>query len=178
VADFDGDGHEDIFLAQNFFAFRVEDARLDAGRGLLLRGDGNGEFQAAPGQASGIKLYGEQRGAAVADFDHDGRADLLVTQNGSATRLFRNARARPGLRVRLAGLPNNPDAVGAVLRLKFNHGWGPAREVHAGSGYWSQDSAHRLVNSGSSQGHTGILARRPANRTSHPPAASEVVVKP
>src|SRR5207247_1144120 len=109
-------------------------------RGLLLRGDGKGGFVSVPGQLSGIKVYGEQRGAAVADFDHDGRADLVVTQNGAATKLFRNSGARPGLRVRLAGPPGNPDGVGAVLRLKFARGWGPARELQAGSGYWSQDS--------------------------------------
>jgi enediyne biosynthesis protein E4 len=141
VADFDGDGREDLFLAQNFFAFRVEDARLDASRGLLLRGDGLGGFAAVPGQLSGIKVYGEQRGAAVADFDKDGRPDLVVTQNGAATKLFRNTSARPGLRVRLMGPPGNPDGVGAVLRVKWASGWGPARELHAGSGYWSQDSA-------------------------------------
>ena len=141
VADFNGDGKEDIFAAQNFFAFRLEDSRLDAGRGLLLRGDGKGNFDPVPGQLSGIRVYGEQRGAAVADFDKDGRPDLVVTQNGAATKLFRNATARPGLRVRLAGPPGNPDGVGAVVRLKFDDGWGPSREVHAGSGYWSQDSA-------------------------------------
>jgi hypothetical protein len=66
---------------------------------------------------------------------------LVVTQNGAATRLFRNRTARAGLRVRLAGPPNNPDGIGAVVRLKFAGHLGPAREVHAGSGYWSQDSA-------------------------------------
>jgi hypothetical protein len=141
VADFDGDGFEDIFLAQNLFAFRVEDSRLDASRGLLLRGDGQGGFASVPGQLSGIKVYGEQRGAAIADFDQDGRADLVVTQNGAATRLFRNTGARPGLRVRLAGPAGNPAGVGAVVRFKFARGWGPAREIHSGSGYWSQDSA-------------------------------------
>ena len=67
VGDMDGDGHEDIFLAQNFFAFRVEDDRLDSSRGLLLRGDGKGGFTAVPGQVSGITVYGEQRGAAACD---------------------------------------------------------------------------------------------------------------
>jgi hypothetical protein len=145
VADFDGDGREDLFLAQNFFAFRVEDSRLDSSRGLLLRGDGKGGFIPMPGQLSGIKVHGEQRGAAVADFDHDGRTDLVVTQNGNATKLFRNTGARPGLRVRLAGPPENPDGVGAVLRLKFASGWGPAREIHSGSGYWSQDSTGAVL---------------------------------
>jgi enediyne biosynthesis protein E4 len=140
VADFDGDGFEDIFLAQNFFAFRVEDARLDAGRGLLLRGDGKGDFESMPGQTSGIEAHGEQRSAAAADFDHDGRLDLIVAQNGSATKLFHNQRARTGLRIRVTGPTQNPDGIGAILRLKFNTSWGPAREIHSGSGYWSQDS--------------------------------------
>jgi hypothetical protein len=145
VADFDGDGLEDLFLAQNFFAFRLEDSRLDASRSLLLRGDGMGGFASVPGQASGLIVHGEQRGAAAADFDQDGRTDLVVTQNGAATRLFRNTAARPGLRVRLAGPAGNPDGIGAALRLKSAAGLGPAREVHAGSGYWSQDSSRPVM---------------------------------
>ncbi len=42
VGDFDGDGHEDIFLSQNFFAVEERTTRYDAGRGLWLRGDGTG----------------------------------------------------------------------------------------------------------------------------------------
>ena len=33
LADFDGDGRQDVFLGQNFFALRPELSRLDAGRG-------------------------------------------------------------------------------------------------------------------------------------------------
>ena len=90
VADFNGDGHEDIFMAQNFFATQIETNRLDAGRGLLLTGDGTGNLQPLPGHLSGIMVYGEQRGSAVADYNADGRPDLLVTQNGNRTRLFKN----------------------------------------------------------------------------------------
>ncbi len=140
VADFDGDGVEDVFLSQNFFAVRPDDWRCDAGRGLLLRGDGRGQLTPVPGQVSGLKIYGEQRGAAVADFDGDARADLVVTQNGNQTRLFRNAAARPGLRVRLRGPPGNGWGIGATVRLRFADRLGPVREVRAGSGYWSQDS--------------------------------------
>lgn len=141
VADFDGDGHEDIFLAQNFFATEPEMPRLDAGRGLVLLGDGNGGFRALSGQASGIEVYGEQRGCGISDYDADGRPDLVVTQNGAATRLFHNVHGRPGLRVRLRGTQGNPSAVGAVVRAKAGAFFGPAREVHAGSGYWSQNGA-------------------------------------
>ena len=145
VGDFDGDGHEDLVLAQNFFATQPETPRYDGGRGLLLRGDGRGGFQAMPGQASGLKIYGEQRGAAVADFDNDGRLDVAIAQNGATTALYRNLGAQPGLRVRLAGPPGNPTAVGASLRLVFGERNGPRREIHAGSGYWSQDSAVQVM---------------------------------
>ena len=42
VADFDGDGVEDLFLGQNFSAVREFDSPLDAGRGLLLKGGTTG----------------------------------------------------------------------------------------------------------------------------------------
>ena len=141
VTDFDNDGQEDLFMAQNFFAVRPEDDREDAGRGLFLKGSKSGKLSALGGDVSGIQIYGEQRGSAVSDFDGDGRADLAVAQNGAATKLYRNVSAPPGLRVRLKGPPGNPLGFGAVLRAKWTGDWGPAREIHGGSGYWSQDSA-------------------------------------
>ena len=90
VADFDGDGKPDLFLAQNLFAVHPETSRFDAGRGLLLRGLGHGQFKAIPGQESGILIYGEQLSAAACDYDHDGRVDLAVTQTGGQTKLYKN----------------------------------------------------------------------------------------
>jgi hypothetical protein len=145
VADADGDGAEDVFLAQNFFAVEPETSRHDAGRGLWLRGDGQGGLTALSGDASGVKVYGEQRGAAVCDYDGDGRVDLAVSQNNAATKLFRNETARPGIRVRLRGPEGNGAGVGAVMRVPSAHGEGPARVVTAGSGYWSQGSAVQVL---------------------------------
>jgi hypothetical protein len=145
VADFDGDGFEDVFLSQNFFAVEPETSRYDAGRGLWLKGDGQGGLRPVPGQESGVMVYGEQRGAAVADFDRDGRVDLVVTQNAAQTRLFRNARGKPGLRVRLKGPPGNPFGYGVQMRVKHGERLGPVREVHGGGGYWSQDSPVQVM---------------------------------
>jgi hypothetical protein len=92
VADFDGDGNQDLFLAQNFFGPDPVTSCYDAGQGLLLKGDGGGNFGALSANESGIAIYGEQRGCAACDFDHDGRMDLVVTQHGGPTRLFRNRR--------------------------------------------------------------------------------------
>jgi hypothetical protein len=145
VGDFDGDGAEDVFLSQNFFATEQQTSRADAGRGLLLNGDGKGGLRSVSGQESGIMIYGEQRGAAAADYDGDGKLDLIVTQNGTTTKLYHNVRAKPGLRVRLAGPPGNPTGIGATIRLHSRGRSGPVREIHAGSGYWSQDSAVQVL---------------------------------
>jgi len=140
AADLDGDGNDDIFLSQNFQAVDGDTSRYDAGRGLLLQGDGRGSFRSVPAEESGLKIYGEQRGAAVCDYDEDGRLDLVVTQNGAETKLYRNTGAKPGLRVRMKGPATNPTGVGVVLRPISGTTTGPAREVRAGGGYWSQDS--------------------------------------
>ena len=145
VGDLDGDGNEDLFLSQNFFAVGPGASRYDAGRGLWLKGDGAGNFKAMSAPESGVSVYGEQRGAALCDYDGDGRVDLVVSQNGAATKLFHNEMARPGLRVQLKGPTGNPNGVGAVVRLLSGRRTGPAREIHAGSGYWSQDSPVQVL---------------------------------
>lgn len=141
IADFDSDGHQDVVLAQNFFATRLETPRYDAGRGVLLRGDGLGGLTPIPAMTSGFAAYGDGRGVAAADFDADGRIDLAVGQNGGPTRLFRNVTPQTGagsLRVRLTGPDANPHAIGATVTVEYADGPGPTQEVQAGSGYWSQ----------------------------------------
>jgi enediyne biosynthesis protein E4 len=163
VGDMDGDGCEDIFLAQNFSAVDGDTIRYDAGRGLWLAGDGSGNFRAVPGQESGVKVYGDQRGCALCDYDGDGRVDLVVSQNAAETKLYHNERARPGLRVRLSGPAGNPWAIGASLRLQFGQRLGPAREIHAGSGYWSQDSPVQVL--GGPEAPTRLAVRWPGGKT-------------
>ena len=174
VADFDLDGREDLFLAQNFFGVTLETSRYDGGRGLALRGDGEGAFTAVD---SGIKVYGEQRGAAVADFDKDGRPDLVIAQAHGPTRLYKNNAAGRGLRVRVNAGEGNPTGVGAVVRVGDGTAWGPAREIHGGSGYWSQDSPTLVMSR--FKGGKKIQVRWPGGKVTEsavPPGSSTLEV--
>lgn len=141
--DADQDGDEDIFIS--------------GGRGLVILGDGRGNFTSLPGHLSGIKVYGEQRGAALADFNMDGRIDLLFTQNGAQTKLFQNINSKPGLRVRLRGTKNNPWAFGAKIQISYKDGsMGPVREIQSGSGYWSQNSPVQILGIKGDPAHLNI----------------------
>jgi len=185
VADFDGDGHEDLFLSQNFFSAVPENAsaealsRDDSGRGLWLRGSGRGTFAAVDGSTTGIKVYGEQRGAALADFNHDGRVDLCVSQNNGATKLYVNQRAKRGLRVILRGPAENPDAIGGQMRLLYGRGgapsptaMGPIRSIQAGSGYWSQDAAAKVL--GFDTRPSGLWIRWPTGKEETVPLQNDI----
>jgi len=179
IADFDGDGIEDVFLSQNFFPTAIGTPRYDSGRSLLLLGDGKGGFKPVSGVQSGLIVYGDQRGAAYSDYDGDGRLDLAVSENGAATRLFHNRGAKPGLRVRVQGSPSNPDGIGAQVRVLYHDRMGPVREIQAGSGYWSQNGAVQVF--GLATTPTAVWVRWPGGAESRvpvPAGAREIVVKP
>ncbi len=172
VGDLDGDGAEDLFCAQNFFGTATDMTRDDNGRGLWLRGRGDGEFTALGSEVTGVDILGEQRGAALADFNHDGRLDLAVSQNGAATRLYANRRGQPGLRVTLVGPPGNPEGIGAQMRIRYAGGRpGPVRSVSAGSGYWSQDAATQVL--GLAGAPVAVWVRWPGGREQSVPVAGE-----
>ncbi|MEX0894854.1 MAG: hypothetical protein WDZ36_03755 [Balneolaceae bacterium] len=76
-----------------------------------------------------IEVYGEQRGAALSDFNGDGRVDLAVSQNAADTKFYINQTSRPGIRIRLEGPPLNSDGTGSSVRLIYeDESQGPRRE--------------------------------------------------
>ena len=142
-------------------------------------GRGDGTLAPVPGQVSGITVYGDQRGAAFADYDGDGRLDLAISQNGAETKLFHNEHARPGLRVRLLGARENPHAIGASLRVVYADHRGPAREIHGGSGYWSQDGTDTVLGLEAGQQPRAVWVRWPGGAESETPLAGarEIQIK-
>ena len=151
VADFDGDGNDDVYLAQNFFNVDSETSRHDAGLGLVMLGDGHGGFRALSRTESGVANLGQARGCAVSDFNGDGRIDIVTAQNNDRVKLHLNATGSVGVRVELVGGENNPQAVGASVRQEQDGALGPKREIRLGSGYWSKDSLVQVFADGGSR---------------------------
>jgi hypothetical protein len=79
------------------------------------------------------------RGAAYADFDHDGDLDVIISTNNGPAYLFRNdgGNRNHWLNVRLIGTKSNRSAIGAVVRIESASGkqW---NMVRSGSSYCSQ----------------------------------------
>ena len=162
VADFDNDGTEDIALSQNVFGVHQEESRQDAGFGLLLLGQGDGTFETTTIGVSGLTVFGEGRAAAAADFNHDGRTDLVICQNGSKPKLFLTQVNRRGLRVQLQGSNGNREAVGAQIRLELEGKPGPSRTVRLGSGFLSQNSTTQVL--GAAENATALLVAWPSGK--------------
>jgi len=110
--DFDNDGWKDIFVACGDVQNNTEQFsdRKPREQNLVLANQRNGSFGASV--AGAPALY---RGAAFADFDGDGRMDVVVTRLNEPAVLLRNVTAAGNhwLQVRLKGRASNRDGIGA-----------------------------------------------------------------
>jgi len=90
VADFDGDGHWDLYGAQGFAGHNFGRSRDDGGEGVFLMGRGDGEFEAVAAAEAGFRLLGEQRSAVVRDVNRDRRPDLIIGEYGGPVTVLIN----------------------------------------------------------------------------------------
>lgn len=63
VMDYDNDGNNDLLLCGNVNKTRIRFGKYDANYGVLLRGNGKGDFVYVSQQESGFKLIGDVRSA-------------------------------------------------------------------------------------------------------------------
>ncbi len=81
VGDFTADGHLDAIAGGNFSGVKPDRGRYDASYGLLLIGDGNGEFSAAEPRETGMIIDGEVRDIRRLH-DGSGRNLWVIARNG------------------------------------------------------------------------------------------------
>ena len=141
--DYDLDGYPDIFAANGHIdeeIGRVQPKIQYKQAPLLFHNVRKGKFEDASKSVGGQLLRPVvARGAAYADYDHDGDLDFVVTTNHGPAYLYRNdgGNRNRWIHLKLEGVQSNRSALGAVVRIE-SAGGVQSQTVHSGSSYASQ----------------------------------------
>ncbi|MBI1792181.1 MAG: CRTAC1 family protein [Acidobacteria bacterium] len=123
--DFNLDGWKDLFTANshvNDLVEQFEPTRYRLANSIFL--NENGSFRDGTAEAGqGFQAARAHRGAAFADFNGDGKIDVVVSALGEAAELWENISETDGewLIVKLEGVWSNRDGIGA--RLRWGNQW-------------------------------------------------------
>ena len=89
-ADVDGDGSNDIIVAQNFNAAQRETGRMNAGLGVIVSFKADKTFSEIWPKNSGFVTRADSRRIVLEDFGNDGNFELLLGQNNGELEVFRS----------------------------------------------------------------------------------------
>ena len=88
--DLDQDGKMDIWLGGNFYALKPQVGRLNASKGVFLKGKEGKKFSYISPSESGIKVAGEVRDAGLMQVN--GSKHLIVGRNNAKVLLFKKGK--------------------------------------------------------------------------------------
>jgi len=136
VDDYDGDGNLDVIINGNDYGAEVNVGRYDALNGLMLKGDGKGNFSPQSILQSGIYIPGDGK-ALVKLQSSTGSLMLAASQNSGPLKLFELKRKVKNVKV-------NPDDMSAVITYK--NGLTQKEEFYYGMSFLSQSARFIMVN--------------------------------
>lgn len=137
VDDFDGDGNLDVLINGNDYGTAVTIGRYDALNGLLLKGNGKGDFFAQSILESGIYIPGNGK-ALVKLRGRNNRYLLAAGQNRGPLKLFE-------LKRNVTMLPLQANEVNAVI--KYSNGASRKEEFFYGCSFLSQSGRFLNIDS-------------------------------
>jgi hypothetical protein len=121
IADFDNDGWKDIFVSRGDVASPNMSVRLQVDQpNTIFRNLVNGKWAALTAEAGfSAQPPHRHRGAALGDFNHDGKLDIVVTALSAPAEIWMNDSPNDHhwLEISLQGTKSNRDAIGAIIRL-------------------------------------------------------------
>lgn len=137
-------------------------------RNVFYANNHDGTFSDVSG-VSGLDFLEDGRSFALADFDRDGRQEILLkNRNAPQLRLLKNVidSLPPSIIFRLRGTKSNRDAIGAVVTIETKAGR-QTRSVQAGSGFLSQHSKELFFGLGEHIGSVQASIRWPSGDVQH-----------
>ena len=128
--DFDGDGNLDIAINTNDFGANVAAGRYDALNGLVLKGNGKGDFAAQTILQSGIFIPGDGK-AFIKLRSKNNKYLLAASQNRGPLKVFE-------LKKNITNIPLQSTDVSA--EIVYKNGQQQKREFYYGSSFLSQSA--------------------------------------
>ena len=86
VEDVNKDGKKDLIIVGNNYGIQVESGRIDAGTGMVLLGDGTGNFSAVQSIDSGLWADGDARD--IEPILINGKKHFIVAENNAPLKIF------------------------------------------------------------------------------------------
>lgn len=121
IADFDNDGWKDIFFSRgDVQAHSINPSLAVDQHNTVFENMRDGSFAERTGEAGFAEAPpGRHRGAAVGDFNGDGRLDLAVTALGAEAEVWLNQSEAGNhwLQIDLEGVRSNRDGIGAEVTV-------------------------------------------------------------
>jgi hypothetical protein len=130
IDDLDGDGNMDIVLVGNNYGSELGIGRMDAGFGLVLKGDGKNNFKPMDIATSGWMMRSDAR--ALARLAHNGTSSLVCTNQNGPIKSYKKSSAEKLI------FPQNGET--KVIFKDANGKMVKTSEIYLGNGYLSQSS--------------------------------------
>ncbi len=145
VDDFDGDGNLDVVINGNDYGTELTTGRYDAFNGLMLKGDGKGNFKALSILQSGIYIPGNGK-ALVKVMGAKGNYLLAASQNRGAMKIFELKRNAHLIKLQ---------SMDMYAMIKYKNGKIMKREFYYGDSFLSQSG--RFMNIDPSMSSVNII---------------------